>query len=149
MSFVKAIIMFSDEILGVPKEGICDKIKGMKCERCKNEKEQIKAGKTKAGSQKYKCKVCGKVYTPKPKERNYSEEIKRQAIKLYMEGNSGRAVGRILGISKNTCLYWIRKYAKKIEEKKVSNERVKVIEMDELYTYTERKKQNLRDNTSK
>ena len=113
-------------------------------EECKNEKEQIKAG-----SQKYKCKVCGKVYTPKPKERNYSEEIKRQAIKLYMEGNSGRAVGRILGISKNTCLYWIRKYAKKIEDKKVSNERVKVIEMDELYTYTERKKQNLRDNTSK
>ena len=123
-------------------------MKSMKCERCKNEKEQIKAGKTKAGSQKYKCKVCGKVYTPKPKERNYSEEIKRQAIKLYMEG-SGRAVGRILGISKNTCLYWIRKYAKKIEDKKVSNERVKVIEMDELYTYTERKKQNLRDNTSK
>ena len=54
----------------------------MKCKRCKNEKEQIKAGKTKAGSQKYKCKVCGKVYTPKPKERNYSEEIKRQAIKV-------------------------------------------------------------------
>ena len=124
-------------------------MKSMKCERCKNEKEQIKAGKTKAGSQKYKCKVCGKVYTPKPKERNYSEEIKRQAIKLYMEGNSGRAVGRILGISKNTCLYWIKKYAKKIEEKNASNERVKVIEMDELYTYTERKKQNLRDNTSK
>ena len=133
----------------VPKEVIYDIIKSMRCERCKNEKEQIKAGKTKAGSQKYKCKVCGKVYTPKPKERNYSEEIKRQAIKLYMEGNSGRAVGRILGISKNTCLYWIRKYAKKIEDKKVSNERVKVIETDELYTYTERKKQNLRDNTSK
>ena len=133
----------------MPKEVICDIIKSMKCERCKNEKEQIKAGKTKAGSQKYKCKVCGKVYTPKPKERNYSEEIKRQAIKLYMEGNSGRAVGRILGISKNTCLYWIRKYAKKIEEKNSSNERVKVIEMDELYTYEERKKQNLRDNPSK
>ena len=33
----------------------------MKCERCKIEKEQIKAGKTKVGSQKYKCKHCGKV----------------------------------------------------------------------------------------
>ena len=85
----------------------------MKCKRCKKEDKQIKAGKTKAGSQVYKCKDCGKTYTPKPKERKYSEEIKKQAIKLYMEGNSGRAVGRILGISKNTCLYWIRKYAKK------------------------------------
>ena len=49
----------------------------MKYKRCKNEKEQIKAGKTKAGSQKYKCKVCGKVYTANLKERNYSEEVKK------------------------------------------------------------------------
>ena len=136
-------------ILGVPKEKICDIIRGMKCERCKNENNQIKAGKTKAGSQKYKCKHCGKVYTPNPKERNYSEEVKKQAIKLYMEGNSGRAVGRILGISKNICLYWIKKYAKKIQPKNRANERVEVIEMDELYSFMERKKQNLHNNTSK
>ena len=98
---------------GVPEEEIYDIIRDMKCERCKNENNQIKAGRTKAGSQKYKCKHCGKVYTPNPKGRNYSEEVKKQAIKLYMEGNSGRAVGRILGISKNICLYWIKKYAKK------------------------------------
>ncbi|MDO4504039.1 MAG: transposase [Clostridia bacterium] len=121
----------------------------MKCERCKIEKEQIKAGKTKAGSQNYKCKVCGKVYTPNPKERNYSEEVKKQAIKLYMEGNSVRAVGRILGISKNICLYWIKKYAKKIQPKNRANERVEVIEMDELYSFVERKKQNLRNDISK
>ena len=47
-----------------------------------------------------------------PKWRRYNEETKKQAIKLYMEGNSGRAVGRILGISINTCIYWKKKYAK-------------------------------------
>ena len=56
-----------------------------------------------------------------------------------MEGNSGRAVGRILGISKNICLYWIKKYVKKIQLKNRANERVKVIEMDELYSFVERK----------
>ena len=121
----------------------------MECKVCKEEKGQIKAGKTKAGSQIYKCKICGKRYIPKPKERMYSEEVNRQAIKLYMEGNSGRAVGRILGISKNTCLYWIKKYAKTVEEKNYSNERVKIIEMDELYSFVERKKQNLCDDTGK
>ena len=121
----------------------------MKCERCKIEKEQIKAGKTKSGSQKYKCKVCEKVYMPNLKERNYSEEVKKQAIKQNTEGNSGRAVGRILGISKNICLYWIKKYAKKIQTKNRANERVEVIEMDELYSFVERKKQNLHNNTSK
>ena len=49
-----------------------------------------------------------------------------------MEGNSGRAVGRILGISKNICLYWIKKYAKTITNKSYPNERVKVIEMDDF-----------------
>ena len=96
--------------------------------------------------QRYLCKHCNKAYTVNPKEKKYSEDKTKKAIKLYMEGNSGRVVRRILGISKNTCLYWIKKYAKKIEEKTYSNERVKVIEMDELYSFIERKKQNLCDN---
>lgn len=53
----------------------------------------------------------------KPKIRAYSEKVKKQAIKLYMEGNSSQAIGRILGIGKNTCLRWIRKYAKEIDPK--------------------------------
>ena len=56
-----------------------------------------------------------------------------------MKGNSGRAVGRILGIWKNMCLYWIRKYAKNIEPKETPNTRVNIIEMDELYSFVERK----------
>lgn len=88
----------------------------MECKNCKRKDKQIKAGKTRAGSQMYKCKHCGKRYTPKPKERCYREEIKKQAMRLYMEGNSGRAVGRMLEISKNTCLYWIKKYAKEINK---------------------------------
>ena len=53
----------------------------MRCKNCGKETEQIKAGKTRAGSQKYKCKHCGKVYTPNPKERTYSEEIKKTGNK--------------------------------------------------------------------
>ena len=118
----------------------------MKCKAYNDETNQIKAGKTKAGTQKYKCKKCGKYYTLDSKKRGHSEETKNQAIKLYLEGNSGRAVGRILGIGKNMCLYWIRKYAKNIEPKETPNTRVNVIEMDELYSFVERKKQILRDN---
>ena len=102
----------------------------MRCKNCKREDKQIKSGKTRAGSQIYKCKHCNKRYTPNPKERMYSKEIKKQAIKLYMEGNSGRAVGRILGISKNTCLYWLKNYAKEIQTKSTANGRENVIEID-------------------
>ena len=112
----------------------------MECENCKTTENQIKYGKTKAGSQKYKCKVCGKVYTPNPKTRSYDENIKKQAVKLYMEGNSGRAVGRILGIGKNVCLDWIKKHAKSIKPKNKANERIEVIEMDELYSFVKKNK---------
>ena len=118
----------------------------MKCKVYNDETNQIKAGKTKAEPQKYRCKICGKYYVQEGKTREYSEEIKKQAIKLYMEGNSGRAVGRILGIGKNMCLHWVRKYEKEIEPKETPNARVNVIEMDELYSFVERKKQNLRYN---
>ena len=98
----------------------------------RNKSNKIKAGKTNA---KY-----AKNITPrKAKYRWYSEEIKTLAIKLYLEGNSGRAVSRILGIGKNMCLYWIRKYAKNIEPKETPNTRVNVIEMGELYSFVERK----------
>ena len=57
----------------------------------------------------------------------YPEELKDRAIELYMEGNSGRTVGRLLKISKNMCLRWIRQKAKKIKPKDRSNERVEVL----------------------
>ena len=41
-----------------------------------------------------------------------------------------------------------KKYAKTIKDKRYPNERVEVIEMDELYSFIERKKQNLRNNSS-
>ena len=44
-----------------------------------------------------------------------------------MEGNNDRAVGRILRVSKNTCLYWIKNYAKEIEPKNTPNGRVNII----------------------
>ena len=56
----------------------------MKCEACNNKKNQIKAGKAKAGVQKYKWKIRGKYYILEGKKRGYSENINKQAIKLYL-----------------------------------------------------------------
>ena len=74
--------------------------------RWKKEKHQNKHGKNKSGSKRYLCKHCNKAYTVNPKERKYSEKKIKEAIKLYMEGNSGRAVGRIMGINKSTVYNW-------------------------------------------
>ena len=61
-------------------------------------------------------------------------------MKLYFEGNSSRAVARLLKIGINTCIRWIKAYSNKIKPKKYKNERVEVMEMDELYTFKSKKK---------
>ena len=42
-------------------------------------------------------------------ELNYSTEFKQKAIVIFFEGNSGRAVGRIMGINKSKAYNWIKK----------------------------------------
>ena len=79
------------------------------CIYCKCKKCVIKKGKTKAGSQRYICKNCGKSFVLKPKKIVYSEEFKKKAIKLYFECNSSMAVARILKIDIITCLRWMCK----------------------------------------
>ena len=55
------------------------------------------------------CKDCGIYYTPKAKKREYSEEIRTQAIKTFYSGASGRGVGKIFGMSKANVYNWIQK----------------------------------------
>lgn len=86
-----------------------EKIEGRKCPYCGRTEEQIKLGRTKAGSVRHKCKVCGKVYIPEKKSRGYSEETKQQAIKAYYSGLSGRAVGKMFGMNKANVYNWIKK----------------------------------------
>ena len=116
----------------------------IKCPRCGGNKIW-KAGKP-SGKQQHQCKECRRKFIT---ELNYSEEFKRQAIQMFYEGNSGRAVGRLMKINKSTVYNWTKSLDKKIknskldEENKVSKE---IIEMDELYSYTAHKKQNLSNN---
>ena len=53
----------------------------IKCEKCGQEAGHIKNGRTKAGSQRYTCKYCGKTYTSVKKERMYPEELRQDRTK--------------------------------------------------------------------
>ena len=80
-----------------------------KCPNCKDETKQNKKGFTRAGSQRYICRECGVTYTPNPKKKEYTEEERLQAIKLYYSGVSGRGVGKLMGMSKANVYNWIKK----------------------------------------
>ena len=83
------------------------------CPYCGGKEKQYKIGKTKAGSQRYRCVSCEREYTPNPKKWKYSEEEKEQALKLLLLGNSGRGVGKALKMSKANAYRWAKEAKKK------------------------------------
>ena len=111
----------------------------MKCPYCENETDQIKFGRNRSGSQKFRCKKCERFYTPEPRENGYSEEKRLQAVRMYADGNNLRRVARHLGVSPQSVANWVKAYAAQLPEAP-QPKAVKVVEMDELHTFVEHKK---------
>ena len=84
-----------------------------KCPRCGAETGQHSIGKTKAGSRRFRCTCCKREYTPNPKKWRYTESERNKAMRLLLLGNSGRAVGKALGMSKANVYRWAREAQKK------------------------------------
>ena len=111
----------------------------MSCPSCKSERKQYKSGFNRSGSQRYRCGVCKRAYTPEPKENGYPAETRLLAIRMYVEGNSTRAIGRILQVSQQSVANWVNTYASQLPEA-VRPEDVHTAELDELYTFIGNKK---------
>ncbi len=84
-----------------------------KCPKCGKTKNQVKAGYNGSGSQRCRCKECGIYYTISPKRKEYPEETRELAIKMYYAGVSGRTVGKILHMNKSNVMNWIKKEREK------------------------------------
>ena|SRR5205814_2914489 len=111
----------------------------MKCPRCQSSEKQYKAGFNPSKSQRYRCGECDRVYTPKPLPQGYSSEKRMLAIRMYVEGNSQRAISRILKVSPQTISNWMSAYTSKLPPAPVP-EKPHTAELDEMYTFLKQKK---------
>lgn len=82
---------------------------------------------------------CGCKYTPEPKPRGYPEEMRRQALQMYVDGMNLRRIGRHLGIHHRTVSLWVKAHADRLPAAPLPEE-VKEAEMDELFTFIGHKK---------
>jgi len=82
------------------------------CPHCGATERQHSIGKTRAGSRRYRCTICEREYTPNPKKWGYTQEEKSMALRLLLLGNSGRAVGKALGMSKANAYRWAQEAKK-------------------------------------
>ena len=109
------------------------------CPGCGSTERQSKSGLTAAGSQRYKCMLCGRRYTPEPKQAGYPKELRRQASRMYVDGMNFRRIGRHLGVHHPSVINWVNAHAETLPDAPVPDE-VEVVEMDELYSFIGHKK---------
>ena len=111
----------------------------MKCPHCSSTNHQHKVGKTKSGSQRYRCYQCGHKYTPVQKWHGYDPEVRQRAVQLYVDGMNLRRIGRQLGVNHQSVANWVKAYAQKLPSLPVPDQ-VENAEMDELFTFIGHKK---------
>ncbi|MBA3768538.1 MAG: IS1 family transposase [Acidobacteria bacterium] len=110
-----------------------------KCPLCASVEPQPKAGHTRTGSQRYKCRECQRIYTPDPKPLGYPEAIKREAVRLYLEGTNFRRIGRVLSVNHQTVVNWVNSYHGTLPASGPLPA-PEVVELDELFTFVGSKK---------
>jgi len=112
----------------------------MNCPYCKTDEQQVKIGHNASGSQRYKCKRCGRKYTPQPHDVGYPEALHQQAIGLYVDGINFRRIARHVGVSHQTVINWINAHVASLPDTPPLPDEVSVLEQDELFTFIGDKK---------
>jgi transposase-like protein len=82
---------------------------------------------------------CGSRYTPEPKLQGYPDEVRKQALEMYVDGINLRRIGRHLGLHHSTVSLWVKAYAANLPEAPKPEEVIDA-EMDELFTFIGDKK---------
>jgi len=72
----------------------------------------VKYGHTAKGTQRYKCKICGKVFVENIGTvfygRQHNQETILECLALLAERNSLAAIRRIKGVKEDTVKAWLR-----------------------------------------
>jgi len=105
------------------------------CPKCKS--ENIRKDGTANGNPRHFCKDCEYRFTVK--HIGKPDDIKRDALILYLEGLGFRSIGRFLKVSHVSIFNWIKTFGGKLDELR-SADKIEVIEIDELHTYIGSKK---------
>ena len=112
----------------------------MTCSCCQDAERQVKAGFNRTGTQRYQCQVCCRAYTPEPLPLGYDADTKEMALKLYLEGNGFRRIGRLLGVNHQSVVNWVNAAHAALPAPSASATSPETLEMDELFTFVQSKK---------
>lgn len=108
----------------------------------------IKAGKTKAGVQRYECKTCHQTFTETKGTLFYRKQTPAheilETLALLAEGDRVSSLTRVKGIKEDTILGWMREAAKHtdlVNDALLKDFRIKRGQLDGLWLFIQKKGQ--------
>lgn len=97
-----------------------------------------KNGKSRHGHQRFVCVTC-KTTFGQTDHRRIEPEKKQDALRHYAEGVGLRATERLVGVSHNSVMNWVRQEVAGQSLVKADASQVQIIEADELWSYVGQK----------
>ena len=118
--------------------------------RKESEKDIVKRGFNRAGTQRYFCNHCAKYFversgTPLYRRRLSSQKVKRLCT-LLVEKNGVRSISRIMHLNKNTIVDWLDNlaaHAKEMTDYLVHDLSLSAYEVDEFWTFIKKTKRKM------
>jgi len=111
----------------------------MDCPKCKSN-SHVKDGIIR-GKQRFKCKNCHYRYTVERKSDVKTQETRRLALELYIEGVGFRGIGRILKISYGTVYKWVQVWNTQASLPRRLTP-LNIVDLDDMHSYVVSKKSN-------
>ncbi len=111
----------------------------MQCPECQS--THIRKNGSKRGKQNHICVNCGRQFIEHYETaRGYSNEVKRECLKMYVNGMGFRGIERVKGVHHTTVIYWVKQVGENLPDAYAPDTIPEVGELDELETFVGSKK---------
>ena len=114
----------------------------MQCPECGA--THIRKNGKRSGKQNHIYVACGRQFIDAYElHRGYSDEVRRECLKMYTNGSGFRAIERVTGVHHTTVITWVKQVGKHLPNAYDPKTTPAVGELDELETFVGSKKQDL------
>ncbi len=114
----------------------------MQCPYCESNKTRKNGFRR--GKQNHKCTSCNRQFVEfHSPPRGYSDEVKQQCLKMYLNGMGFRAIERVTGVHHTTVIYWVKQLGNQLPDTPEIEAIPEVGELDELETFVGSKKNKI------
>ena len=111
----------------------------MQCPECGS--THIRKNGQRRGKQNHICVDCSRQFINRYEPpKGYPDEVKRECLKMYVNGMGFRAIERVKGVHHTTVIYWVKQVGENLPDAYAPETIPQVGELDELETFVGAKK---------